>query len=260
MAIHPTAIIDAQAQLADDVEIGPYVILTGTVSIGPRCKIEAHAQLYGHTTLGEDNVIGPGAIIGALPQDTGFDPNTISHVRIGNANIVREYATIHRSATEGGATVLGNNNFLMVGAHVGHDSQLGDHNVLANDCLLGGHVTIGNHVFLGGGIGLHQFLRVGDRSIVAGGARTSQDVPPFVIAHENNRIRGLNTIGLRRAGFSSDVRQELASIFKIFYREERPLQEAIGEAEQQSWGVEAQEFLTFFKTESRKGVCRRMGS
>ena len=260
MAIHPTAIIDPQAQLADTIEIGPYAIIDGPVVIGERCQISAHAQLLGHTTLGNENMIGPGAIIGSPPQDTGFKSATVSHVRIGNANIIREYVTIHRSATEGHATIMGDHNFLMVGAHIGHDSRLGDHNVLANDCLLGGHVTIGDHVFLGGGIGLHQFLRVGDRSIVAGGARTSQDVPPFVIAHENNRIRGLNVVGLRRAGFGSDVRKELAAIFRIFYREERPLAEAIGEAEQQTWGTEAKAFLAFFQAESRKGVCRRMTS
>jgi len=258
MAIHPTAVVDSQAQLGADVSIGPYAIVESGVSIGDGCEISGHAQLLGTVELGEGCRVGPGAVVGALPQDLSFDRSQPSGVTIGAGCDLREHVTIHRSTLPGVVTTLGERNFLMVGAHVGHDSQVGDDNVIANHCLIGGHVEIGNGNFLGAGAGFHQFVRVGDRVMVQGLTACSLDFPPYVMAAERNRVFGLNSVGLRRAGFSKEARAEVKEVYKLFFRSRLRLQEALGTARERTWGPEASRFLEFVGGESRKGICLRI--
>ncbi|NCF92164.1 MAG: acyl-ACP--UDP-N-acetylglucosamine O-acyltransferase [Verrucomicrobiaceae bacterium] len=257
MAIHPTAVVDSQAQLGADVSIGPYAIVEGGVSIGDGCEVSGHAQLLGTVDIGEGCKVGPGAVLGAFPQDLSFDRTRFSGVKIGAGCDLREHVTIHRSTKPGVVTTLGERNFFMVGAHVGHDSQVGDDNVIANHCLIGGHVHIGNGNFLGAGAGFHQFVRVGDRVMVQGLTACSLDFPPYVMAAERNRIFGLNSVGLRRAGFSKEARAEVKEVFKLFFRSQLRLQEALGKARERIWGPEAEQFLKFVGGKSKKGICLR---
>jgi len=168
-------------------------------------------------------------------QDFSFKPEISSHVEIGDDNVIREYATIHRATKEGGATRLGNNNFLMVGVHLGHDSSVANRVVIANNCLLAGHVEVQDGAVLGGGSVFHQFLRVGRLCMVRGGERFNKDVPPFVSAYGTSLVSGINAIGLKRAGFSSETRMEIKKAFKLVYREGFNISQSIEESKKQTW-------------------------
>ena len=257
MPIHPTAIVAPEAQLGSGVSVGPYAIIEREVSIADGCVIGGHAQMLGRVELGRGSTIGPGAIIGGLPQDVSVSPTSASGIRIGRENVIREHVTIHRSLSAAEMTTLGDGNFLMVGAHVGHDCRVGDDNILANNCLLGGHVQIGNGAFLGGGAAFHQFVRVGDRSMVQGLSACAMDIPPYVNASGRNSVWGLNMTGLRRAGFDARARAEVKEIYHIFYREKLGKADAIAKAEQRSWGPEALRFLEFFQGATIRGICLR---
>lgn len=240
-----------------DVEIGPWVLIEAGVQIGDRCRIEAHAQLLNTVALGDDCVVRAGALIGGDPQDTSFSRNTPSRVEIGSGNTIGENVTIHRSASENEATRIGDRNYFMAASHIGHDCVVGDDNILANNCLLGGHVQLGNRSFLGGGSAFHQFIRIGDLCIVKGLSAISRDVPPFVTASGVNQISGLNVIGLRRAGFSREARIEVKQAFNHVYREGKNLSQSIAKRGELKLGPEAQVFLDFFESVSKKGVCMR---
>ncbi|HET7237979.1 MAG TPA: acyl-ACP--UDP-N-acetylglucosamine O-acyltransferase, partial [Terrimicrobiaceae bacterium] len=209
MKIHSTAIVSDGAELADDVEIGAHVIIGEDVKLGPGCVVQANAILEGRTTVGAQTFIGYGAILGGTPQDFAFRETVSSEVRIGEKNILREYVTIHRGTKEGSATVVGDGCYLMVGTHLGHNVCLGNKVVIANNCLLAGYVEIDDGAVLGGGTVFHQFLRVGRLAMVRGGTRFGKDIPPYVSADGENLLSGINAIGLRRAGFSAEVRMEI---------------------------------------------------
>jgi UDP-N-acetylglucosamine acyltransferase len=252
--IHPTALVDSAAQIDPDVEIGPGAIIEAGAIIGAGCRIQARAIITAHVRMGARNTIGYGAIIGADPQDFSFKPETPSFVEIGDDNVIREYATIHRATKEGGATRLGNNNFLMVGVHMGHDSLVANRVVIANNCLLAGHVEVQDGAVLGGGSVFHQFLRVGKLCMVRGGERFNKDIPPFVSAYGTSLVSGINAIGLKRAGISAESRMEIKRAFKLVYREGFNISQAIEEAKKQVWGPEAQYFLDFIATAKKRGV------
>jgi UDP-N-acetylglucosamine acyltransferase len=257
MSIHPTALISSTARLASDVEIGPFTVIEGAVELAAGVRIGGHAWLAGETFLGEGTTVGWGAVIGANPQDLGFDPATPSGVRIGAHNVIREYVTIHRGSRPGTVTTLGERNYLMTGVHVGHDSQIGDGNVIANNVMLGGHVHLGNRAFLGGGGGYHQFVHIGDLAMVQGNAAISQDVPPFCVVYGINQLAGLNTIGLRRAGFDAAARAELKRLYGILFRSGVPLSRAVAEAAATDWTPAARLLLDAVTSPSRKGVIAR---
>jgi UDP-N-acetylglucosamine acyltransferase len=252
--IHPTSFVDPSARLAHDVEVGPGAIIEAGAVIGGGCRIQARAIITGHVRMGVRNTIGYGAIIGSDPQDFSFQPETKSYVEIGDDNVIREYATIHRATKEGGATRLGNNNFLMVGVHMGHDSSVANRVVIANNCLLAGHVDVQDGAVLGGGSVFHQFLRVGKLCMVRGGERFNKDVPPFVSAYGTSLVSGINAIGLKRAGISAEARMEIKRAFKLVYREGFNISQAIEESQKQSWGPEAQYFLDFIASAKKRGV------
>ena len=257
--IHPSAIVSVEADLAEDVEVGPFAIIGSGAKIGPGCRIGAHAQIIGDVAIGAGSVIGRSALIGGEPQDLGFQPGTKSSVRIGRENVLREHVTVHRSAAEGGETVVGDHNFLMVGAHLAHDVSMGDHNVLANNVLLAGHVEVGDRVFLGGGTVVHQFIRLGDFCLTQGNSAISKDVPPYVIAFKLNRFGGVNVIGLRRAGFGPEVRKEIRRAVDQLLRAGKPLRRALEEVREQDWGDEARRIVDFVAGKSRKGVLTAKG-
>jgi UDP-N-acetylglucosamine acyltransferase len=255
MKIHNTAIIHPKAKIAEDVEIGPFVCIEGPAIIGSGCVIHAHAVLAGNVRLGKNNVIGYGAIIGAEPQDHAFHSKIKSRVVIGDNNTIREYCTIHRGTAEGSATTVGNHNFLMAGTHLGHNAKLGNHITIANNTLLAGHVEVQDRAFIGGGAAVHQFVRIGQVSIAQGNGAFAKDIPPFTIAAQLNSVIGLNVIGLRRAGFTSDQRQEIKNAFKLLYRSKLNTAQALERAKQQKWNEAGRIFFDFVAAAKKRGIC-----
>lgn len=253
--IHSTALIDPRAQIDPSAEIGPYVIIDGPARIAAGVKVLAHAQLVGKVTVGAGTIIGRAAIIGGEPQDLGFDPQTDSEVILGTQNTIREHVTIHRGSKPGSATRIGDRNFLMAGSHLAHDVVLGNQNILANSALLAGHIHVGNHTFIGGGAVFHQFLRIGDFCVVQGNGSFSKDIPHYCAAQRINRITGLNVIGLRRNGFSTDDRAAIKELFQTLFCSGKNLTEAVATASTQTWPEKARRLLEFVQAPSKKGVC-----
>ena len=255
MPIHPTAIIHPEARIAPDADIGPYVCIEGPAEISSGCVLHAHVILTGRVRLGNDTRIGHGAIIGTPSQHLSFAPDHDGEVSIGNSNTIRELCTIHRSTVEGGATRMGDHNYLMAGTHLAHDVRLGDHVVIANNALLGGHVQIADRVFIGGGCVFHQHIRVGRLVIAQGASAFSKDIPPFTLAAERNTVAGLNVVGLRRAGMDADQRQEIKNAFKLLYKSGLNIAQALEAAGELDWGTEAAEFFEFVREAKKRGIC-----
>ena len=259
MKIHPTAIVAANAILATDVEVGPFSVIGDEVEVGAGSKIQSHVVLEGRVLIGPHNVIGHGAIIGTPPQDNAFSADRKTGVRIGQNNIIREYCTIHRGTADGSETILGNNNFLMAGAHVGHNCVLGDHIIIANNCLLGGHVQVADQAFLGGGCVFHQHIRIGRLAITQGASAFSMDVPPFVVAAERNQVFGLNSVGIRRAGIGPEERKQIKEAFKLVYLSGMNVSDALKQPKDTALGPAAQEFFAFIAAAKTRGICPYRG-
>lgn len=254
MAIHVTALVDARAEIHEGVEIGPYVVIDGPVKIGRGTRVMAHAYLTGWTEIGEHNEIHPGAVLGNAPQDKAYRGQE-SYLKIGDHNIFREYAQVHRGTAPGSATVVGNHNFLMAAAHVGHNCQLGDHIVVANGAMLGGYVDVGDHAFISGNCVIHQFVRVGEFSLMRGLSGTSRDVPPYAIVDWQHTVRGVNVVGLKRAGFEERKIRELKEAFRILFRPGRNLSLAVREVEANGEPTPEVKALLEFVKSSKRGVC-----
>ncbi|QDU70669.1 acyl-ACP--UDP-N-acetylglucosamine O-acyltransferase [Mucisphaera calidilacus] len=204
--IHPTAIIDTRAQIADDADIGPWCRIEGNVNVGPGTRLIANVHLYGPLTLGSNNTLYPNTAIGFAPQDRKYDHDESgAGVVIGDNNTLRENVTIHR-ATHDIPTTLGSDNYLMAGAHLAHDTVVGSRCNLANNVLLAGHVTVEDDVNIGGGSAVHQNCRIGQHAMLAGIVAAIQDVTPFCIYFHNEQIIGINVIGLRRAGLKEHIK------------------------------------------------------
>lgn len=257
--IHPSAIVDPAAKIAGDVEIGPYSIIGANVKIGARSTIQSHVVLEGDVTIGEDNLIGHGAIIGAPPQDVSFSPDRKTRVEIGDNNVIREYCTIHRGTAEGTATKIGDNNFLMAGAHIGHNCEIADNVTIANNCLLAGYVRVDDQAFIGGGSTFHQHMRVGRLVMVQGSSAFGKDLPPFTLAAERNSIMGINAIGLKRAGFSRQDRDEIKAAFKLIYLSGLNTSQALEKAASMKIGAAAREFFDFVTEAKKRGLCPYRG-
>jgi UDP-N-acetylglucosamine acyltransferase len=231
--IHPTAIVHPQAQLHPTVQVGPYAIIGERVKIGAGTVVAAHVVIDGWTEIGEYNHIFPGATIGLEPQDLKFD-GSVSLVKIGDYNRIREYVTINRATHAGEETRIGNHNLLMAYVHVAHNCVLEDNIVIANGVALAGHVEIESRAVIGGVLGVHQFVRIGRMAMLGGMSRIDRDVPPYMLAEGNPcRIRVLNQVGLRRAGVMSledgAVFRQLKQAFKILYRSNLTFKEALQE-------------------------------
>lgn len=253
--IHATAIVDQVAQIGRDVEIGPFSVIGPETTIGDRTHIQSHVVFEGKVTIGAGNFIGHGAIIGTAPQDLSFTSDRKTSVEIGDDNVLREYCTVHRGSAEGSVTKIGSKNFLMAGAHVGHNCEIGNGVIIANNCLLGGHVRVDDSAFLGGGCVFHQNMRVGRLAIAQGASAFSKDIPPFVIAAERNYVFGLNVIGLRRAGLSAKERDEIKSAFKLLYSSGLNVSEAIEKAASMKFSGAAAEFFDFVANAKKRGIC-----
>src|SRR6184192_769623 len=255
LKVHPTAIVDACAQIGADVEIGPFSIIGPQVSIGEKTIVQSHVVIEGEVAIGSGNFIGHGAIIGTPPQDLSFSPDRKTKVVIGNDNVIREYCTIHRGSPDDSATKIGDKNFLMSGAHIGHNCLIGNNVVIANNCLLAGHVRVDDGAFIGGGSTFHQHMHIGRLVMVQGSSAFGKDLPPFVIAAERNSVFGVNVVGLRRAGFSARDRDEIKAAFKLFYMSGLNISQALEKAAVMEFGSAAREFFAFVAAARKRGIC-----
>jgi UDP-N-acetylglucosamine acyltransferase len=253
--IDPTARVDPDAHLGARVEIGAFSVVGPQAVIGEKTIVQSHVVIEGQVAIGSHNCIGHGAVIGAPPQDVSFSPERKTRVEIGNDNIIREYCTIHRGSADGSATKIGDKNFLMVGAHIGHNCLIGNNVVIANNCLLAGHVRVDDGAFLGGGSTFHQFMHIGRLVMVQGSSAFGKDIPPFVIAAERNSVFGLNIVGLRRAGFSPKDREEIKTAFKLVYTSGLNMSQALKKAATMKFGAPAREFLDFVVNAKKRGIC-----
>jgi UDP-N-acetylglucosamine acyltransferase len=236
MPIHPTAIIE------DHVEIGP------------DCEIAAYAVIKRFTRLGARNRIYEHAVVGGEPQDVKFKGEQ-SFLEIGDDNIIREFCTLHRASGEDETTRIGSRNFLMIGTHVAHNCVIGDDNIFANEVALAGHIVVEDHVFISNNVGAHQFVRFGRHAMVGGKSKIVQDVLPFFTTDGNPpRVRGLNSIGLRRSGFSDSARRALKDAYRVLIRSAMPMEEALQQLEQID-DVNVARLLSFIR-ESKRGFTR----
>ncbi len=253
MPIHPTAIVDPRAEIDTSASIGPYAIIDGPVVVGPGTQVLAHAVLSGHTTIGRDNVIHMGAVVGHVPQDWGYR-DAPTAVRIGDRNIVREHAEIHRATHVDAPTSLGDDNFIFARAHVAHDCRLGDGVLVATGAMLAGHVSVGDHAYVSGNCVVHQFVRIGRLALLRGLSRTSRDVPPFCIMDGTHTVRAVNRVGLRRAGLTPGQIRAIQRAFTVLFRERRNLRQALADVEREPLTAEVRELIDFIRSSTR-GVC-----
>ena len=253
MSIHPTAVVDPRAEIHPEAELGPYAVIDGPVRIGAGTRLMPHAVVMGWTELGEGNRVHSGAVLGDAPQDVSYD-GARSYLRIGDRNIFREGVQVHRGTKGDSATVIGNDNFLMANSHVAHNCLLGDRIIMTNNAVLGGYVEVGDRAFLSASCAVHQFVRVGRLAMMRGQSATSRDVPPFAIIDWQHTVRGLNVVGLRRAGFDEPRIRALKNAFQALFRKRRNLTVALKEVEAAGPSEEVRELLDFIHA-SKRGVC-----
>ncbi len=254
--IHPTAIVHPDAELGEGVEVGPYSIVEGTVRIGDRSKIGARVTIEGYTTLGCENEVFTGAVVGSRTQDKKFDGG-VSFLKIGDRNRIREYVTINPGTKEGTETVIGNDNLLMAYAHVAHDCIVKNSAILANQATLAGHVIVEDHAIIGGLSAVHQFVRIGKLALIGGCSKVVQDVPPFMIVDGHPaKAFGINVVGLDRANFPIEDKALLKKAFKIIFRSRLALKTVILHLEQELPQGPTLEVLLEFLKLSNRGICR----
>ena len=218
MSIHPSAIVSPTAKLGPRVQIGPFCVVEADVTIGEACTLESHVIVKSGTIMGERNHVFEGAVLGGLPQHVNM-PERPGRVLIGSGNVIRENATVHRALAAGTATVIGDNNLVMVGVHIAHDCRLANHTIITNNALIGGHVTVGDRAYLSGATAIHQFCRIGPLAMVGGQAHVTRDVPPFMTLDGlSSMVVGLNQIGLRRAGYDVAEIRHLKAAYRAIYR------------------------------------------
>ena len=262
MSIHPTAIVDPKAEIADDAEIGPYSIIGPAVRIGARSIVGPHCVIDGRTEIGEGNRIFSGAQIGIVSQDMKHDWNELGKCVLGDNNLIREHVTISASTYSGPddaerATVVGDNCLFMAYTHVGHDSHVGNHVWMSNCTALAGHIVVQDHAILSGLVGVHQECTVGAYCFIGGLSRINQDAPPFMIIEGNPaRVHGPNAVGLRRKGFDEGARARIKLMYKLMYRSSMNTSQALIEIENQvDDSPERSEFVEFYRR-SIRGVTR----
>lgn len=254
--IHPTAIVGSAAKIHPSVQVGPFCIIEGHVQIGPGCRLMQGVFVTGWTTIGANCEIHPYAVLGHSPQDVKYQGQR-SYCRIGDGCIIREYVSIHRGTVPESETVVGEGCFLLGGAHVGHNCSIGNKVTLINNVLLAGHVTVGDYATVGGGTPVHQFVRIGELAMVAGGGRLAQDVPPFALTDAEGRIAGLNRVGLRRNEFGRDEVVALREAYRILYGKSRSFQDSISELRSREMTPATRKLLDFIQAPSRRGISGR---
>lgn len=254
--IHPTAIIEAGAQIDEGVTIGAYAFIGDHVQIASGTEVMHHATVDGNTILGKDNEIHPYAYIGGKTHDLKYKGG-IHRLKIGNHNVFREYATVHCATAEDLLTEMGDHNVILAYSHIAHECKVGNHLVMSSHAALGGHVEVGHHVNVGWGVGIHQFCRLGDHCMAAATATVLQDIPPFFTASGNPaEVRGINKVGLQRAGFSEDAISGVRMAYKELYKKGLNRSQAIQSIDDSGLSQikEVQELIAFIKA-SERGIA-----
>ncbi len=254
MPIHPTALVDPRAEIHPEAEIGPYVVIEGPVRVGRGTRVMAHAYLTGLTEIGENNQIHIGAVIGHEPQDLAYKGSP-TYLKIGHHNIIREHVQIHRGTQPESTTSLGDHNFIMHHAHVAHNCRIGNHTIVAGGALLAGYVEVEDGAFVSGNCVVHQFVRIGRLALLRGLSRTSRDVPPFCIMDGTHTVRGVNLVGLRRAGYSGEQIRHIRRAFFRLFRRRVNLARALEELEAEGPLSAEVAYLVGFIKSSKRGVC-----
>ena len=255
--IHQTALINHQAELDSDVEIGPYSIIGAGVKIGGQTRVASHVVIEGRTSLGRGNTIYQFATIGSRPQDLKYRGEA-SELVIGDHNIIREYVSLNPGTAGGGmVTRVGDHNLLMMHCHIAHDCLIGSYNIIANGATLGGHVVVGDYVIVGGLVGIHQFARIGSGAILGAGSMVSKDVPPFCNATgDRARLRGLNLEGLKRRGFTTAAIDALKKAYRIIFQSKLKTKDALEKVRRELSPTAEIDILLAFIAQSQRGICR----
>jgi UDP-N-acetylglucosamine acyltransferase len=255
--IHQTALINRQAEIDSDVEIGPYSVIGAGVKIGKETKVASHVVIEGRTSLGQGNTIYQFATIGSRPQDLKYRGEA-SELIIGKHNTIREYVSLNPGTAGGGmVTRVGDHNLLMMHCHIAHDCLIGSHNIIANGATLGGHVVVEDHVIVGGLVGIHQFARIGSGAILGAGSMVSKDVPPFCNATgDRARLRGLNLEGLKRRGFTTTAIDALKKAYRIIFQSKLKTKDALEKVRREISPTAEIEILLAFIAQSQRGICR----
>lgn len=255
--VHPTAVVDPGAKLADDVELGPYTVIGNGVELGSGVQVASHAIIVGRTTIGARTRIFPFSVIGEQPQVQGVEGETSLH--IGADNIIREYASIHAGSPIGtGSTRIGNNNFILNNVHIAHDCQIGSHTIVASFSAMAGHVVMEDYAVLGAMVGVHQFCRIGETSFVGASTKLSKDVAPFskVIGGDHARFAGVNSVGMKRRGLPPEKVAEIKHAFHLLYQSKLRLAPAMQRVERELGdSPEVMQLLEFLRS-SERGVTR----
>ncbi len=255
MTIHPTAIIDPKAQIGADCNIGPYCVIGEHVTLGRGCRLVSHVVIDGHTTIGEENQIYPFASIGHRTQDLKYKGG-VTFTRIGDRNTIRENVTIHSATSEGDATVIGSDNTILAGSHIGHDVQMANHAIISM-AALAGHVILEDHAIVGGLSAVHQFCRIGTMSIIGGCAKITRDVLPYMLVDGNPaETRSINKVGLERNGVSEEAQAALRQAHRILFREGLTIPNALTRIEQTLPQLPEIRHLVEFIRTSERGFCR----
>ncbi len=247
--IHPTAVVDPRARLADDVEVGPYSIVEGDVTIGPGTVLREHVAIRRYTTLGAGNFVDANTVLGGEPQDLKFDSRSVTFLRIGDHNVFREGVTISRATGEGKETVVGNKTYWMTGAHAGHNVVVEDEAILVNGSALAGHTILGKKAILSAHVAIHQFCWIGEMAMSQGNAAANMHVPPYVMFTGVSQIVGLNHVGLRRSpDVTEEDRRQVKEAFRLTYRSGLPRAKALDEMDSRTdWGTPAGKFREFIR-------------
>ena len=260
MKIHPTAIVSPEASIAPDVEIGPFCVIEPGVTIGAGCVLAPHVVLKRGVTLGEFNEICEGTVLGGRPQHI-HSTDVYGKVLIGNGNIIREHSTVHCAMSPDHVTCIGDENFLMVNAHVAHDCVVGNHVIITNNVMLGGFVRVEDHANISGGVAVHQFCRIGMFAMVGGLSHIVQDVLPFVnVDGGSSLVVGINRIGLTRAGISNEEIHQIRLAYKTIYEEPRPRLEMIQVLREQFPTGLAAHYADFLEDCKRGYIKNRLAS
>lgn len=254
MSIHETAIIHGSAEIGENVTIGPFSLVKENVVIEAGVEIRANAVIASNTKLGRNCKVFHGAVVGEIPQDLKFQGENTT-TEIGENTVIREYVTIHRGTNDRLKTVIGRNCLIMAYAHVAHDCLLGDNVILANAVNLAGHVTIEEYAVLGGLVPVHQFVKIGKHSYIGGGFRVSKDVPPFILASsEPLAYSGLNIVGLRRRGFTSENRSLIKKAYRLIFRSEYNTSQALEQIKKDLPQTEEIQYIVDFVESSERGI------
>jgi len=255
--VHPSSFVHPEAKIGQDVTIGPFCVVEEDTVIGDRCQISAYTSIKAGTRLGTDNQILEHAVIGGAPQHQRAGSN-LGLVIIGNNNVLREFVTVHRGLEPGKNTVIGNQNFIMVQAHIGHDTIIKNNTIITNNVLLGGHVLVEDRAYISGAVAVHQFCRVGCNAMVGGQAHVAQDVAPYVtIDGCSSLVVGLNSIGMKRAGYSAEQLAELKRAYRLIFRSNLTNREAIDRIKVEFQGSPAEHFATFLESSTRGFIQAR---